>query len=87
MITMYLKDADALAICTEWSIFRTPDFEKMKASDEEQQVIFDGRNLFDLEQMKDAGFYYNSIGQKNNSIDYEKGIGNRWCRVFGLPFM
>ncbi|HMT36809.1 MAG TPA: UDP-glucose/GDP-mannose dehydrogenase family protein, partial [Chitinophagaceae bacterium] len=58
-----LEGADALAICTEWSIFRTPDFEKMKAS-MKQQVIFDGRNLFDLEQMKDAGFYYNSIGRK-----------------------
>lgn len=58
-----LKDADALAICTEWSIFRTPDFDKMKMLMKEK-VIFDGRNLFDVEQMKDAGFYYNSIGRK-----------------------
>ncbi len=58
-----LQDADALAICTEWSIFRTPDFEKMKTLMKEK-VIFDGRNLFDLIQMQDAGFYYNSIGRK-----------------------
>ncbi len=61
-----LKEADALAICTEWSIFRTPDFDKMKSLMKEK-VIFDGRNLFDLEQMKDAGFYYNSIGRKTIS--------------------
>lgn len=58
-----LKDADALAICTEWSIFRTPDFERMKSLMKEK-VIFDGRNLFDLEQIREAGFYYNSIGRK-----------------------
>jgi UDPglucose 6-dehydrogenase len=58
-----LSDADALVIVTEWSVFRTPDFERvkelMKAS-----VIFDGRNLYDLEKMVDCGFYYNSIGRK-----------------------
>lgn len=61
-----LKDVDALAICTEWSIFRTPDFDKMKSMMKSKR-IFDGRNLFDLEQMKDAGFYYNSIGRKTIS--------------------
>jgi len=58
-----LQNADALAICTEWSIFRTPDFERMKSLMKEK-LIFDGRNLFDLEQMREAGFYYNSIGRK-----------------------
>nr|MBP6315574.1 UDP-glucose/GDP-mannose dehydrogenase family protein [Chitinophagaceae bacterium] len=61
-----LRDVDALAICTEWSIFRTPDFDKMKSM-MKSKCIFDGRNLFDLEQMKDAGFYYNSIGRKTIS--------------------
>lgn len=61
-----LMDVDALAICTEWSIFRTPDFDKMKSMMKSKR-IFDGRNLFDLEQMKDAGFYYNSIGRKTIS--------------------
>ncbi|WP_462264224.1 UDP-glucose dehydrogenase family protein [Mucilaginibacter sp.] len=58
-----LKDADALLIVTEWSVFRTPDFdfvkEKLKAP-----VIFDGRNLYDLDRMQECGFYYNSIGRK-----------------------
>lgn len=58
-----LHDADALMILTEWSLFRTPDFEKI-ASLMKQKVIFDGRNLYNLEQLEDFGFYYNSIGRK-----------------------
>jgi UDPglucose 6-dehydrogenase len=58
-----LNDADALMILTEWSLFRTPDFEKI-ASLMKQKVIFDGRNLYNLEQLEDFGFYYNSIGRK-----------------------
>lgn len=54
-------DADALAIVTEWSEFRNPDFDyvklKMKAP-----VIFDGRNLYDRERMARRGFYYAGIG-------------------------
>jgi UDPglucose 6-dehydrogenase len=61
-----LNDADALAICTEWTIFRTPDFDTMKAS-LKAPVIFDGRNLYDLEDIKMAGFYYESIGRKTIS--------------------
>ena len=57
-----LKDADALIIATEWSLFRTPEFEKMKSL-MMQPVIFDGRNLYDLKQMEELGFYYNSIGR------------------------
>ncbi len=55
--------ADFLAILTEWTEFRTPDFAKIKTSLKEP-VIFDGRNLYDLEDIKSAGFYYNSIGRK-----------------------
>ncbi len=58
-----LKDADALVIATEWSEFRTPDFEKM-SSLLNQKVIFDGRNLFDLKQMEDQGYHYVSIGRR-----------------------
>jgi UDPglucose 6-dehydrogenase len=58
-----LKDADALLIATEWSAFRTPDFNRMKGA-LKQPVIFDGRNLFDLEEMSNKGFYYESIGRK-----------------------
>lgn len=57
-----LKDADALVICTEWALFRTPDFEKMKKM-MKSKVIFDGRNLYDTEQMKQLGFSYFSIGR------------------------
>ena len=58
-----LEGADALLIATEWSVFRNPDFEKM---DEvlKSKVVFDGRNLFDLQKMIDLGYYYNSIGRK-----------------------
>lgn len=56
------KDVDALIICTEWSIFRTPDFNKLKQN-MNSPVIFDGRNLYDVHEMKGEGFYYNSIGR------------------------
>ncbi len=58
-----LEDADALMIVTEWSVFRTPDFDRMNSL-MKSQVIFDGRNLYDLQKMIDCGFYYNSIGRK-----------------------
>jgi UDPglucose 6-dehydrogenase len=57
-----LKGADALAIVTEWSEFRRPDFEKMRKL-MRSPVIFDGRNLFEPEQMKQSGFTYYSIGR------------------------
>jgi UDPglucose 6-dehydrogenase len=63
-----LKDADALVIATEWSEFRTPDFSKMKSL-LKNPVIFDGRNLFDLSQMQDCGFYYESIGRKTITLN------------------
>jgi len=58
-----LPNADALMIVTEWSVFRTPDFDKM-SSLMKSKVIFDGRNLYDLQKMIDCGYYYNSIGRK-----------------------
>ncbi len=54
--------ADALLICTEWSEFRTPDFEALTAS-LKNKVVFDGRNLYDLPSMKEKGFHYESIGR------------------------
>jgi UDPglucose 6-dehydrogenase len=57
-----IKNADALVIATEWQLFRTPDFDKL-ATDMNQKVIFDGRNLYDVKEMKDLGFYYASIGR------------------------
>jgi UDPglucose 6-dehydrogenase len=58
-----LEDADALLIVTEWSLFRTPDFDQV-SSLLKNKVIFDGRNLYDLQKMVDLGYYYNSIGRK-----------------------
>ena len=58
-----LTNADALVISTEWSIFRTPDFKRVK-KELKQPVIFDGRNLYDIKDMENEGFYYSSIGRK-----------------------
>lgn len=57
-----LKNADALIICTEWSVFRTPDFQELEVL--RDKVIFDGRNLYDVAQMEGMGFYYSSIGRE-----------------------
>ena len=58
-----LKDADCLLICTEWSEFISPSFDKMKSL-MNKSVIFDGRNIFDLEVMQNNGFHYESVGRK-----------------------
>ena len=57
-----LNGADALLICTEWGIFRNPDFTRMKSLMKDA-VLFDGRNLFEIGEMNDKGFYYCSIGR------------------------
>ena len=57
-----LKGADALGILTEWNEFREPDFARMRSL-MRAPVIFDGRNLFDLQQMRTHGFTYFSIGR------------------------
>jgi UDPglucose 6-dehydrogenase len=59
-----LENADALIIVTEWNTFRTPDFKKMKSL-MNTNCIFDGRNLFELEEMIQEGFEYYSIGRKD----------------------
>ncbi|MHB8260495.1 MAG: UDP-glucose dehydrogenase family protein [Bacteroidia bacterium] len=58
-----LQNADALIIATEWSLFRTPDFDQV-SSLLKNKVIFDGRNLYSLEQMKKLNYYYCSIGRE-----------------------
>lgn len=57
-----LEGADCLCIMTEWQEFRSPDFERI-ASVLNEPVIFDGRNVYDLDQMKSLGFQYISIGR------------------------
>jgi UDPglucose 6-dehydrogenase len=58
-----LKGADALIICTEWSKFREPDFERMQSL-MKAPVIFDGRNLYNPAKLANLGFTYFYIGQK-----------------------
>lgn len=58
-----LRGADALLIATEWSLFRTPDFERV-SSLLKNKAIFDGRNLYGIDQMKELGYYYTSIGRE-----------------------
>ena len=58
-----LENADALAIVTEWAAFRNPDFTKIKTTIK-APVVFDGRNLYNIERMEDLGFHYESIGRK-----------------------
>jgi UDPglucose 6-dehydrogenase len=57
-----LDGADALIIATEWSEFRTPDFDMIN-SRLKNKVIFDGRNLFDVKYISDLGYHYESIGR------------------------
>jgi UDPglucose 6-dehydrogenase len=57
-----LAGADILVIATEWSEFRTPDFEII-VKELPSKVIFDGRNLFDVTKMKEMGYHYESIGR------------------------
>jgi UDPglucose 6-dehydrogenase len=59
-----LADADALIIATEWSEFRTPDFELMAKVLKQKKIVFDGRNLFDVTRMNELGYKYESIGRK-----------------------
>ncbi|MFN6377678.1 MAG: UDP-glucose dehydrogenase family protein [Flavobacteriales bacterium] len=63
-----LKDADALLICTEWGVFRTPDFDKITAA-LKSKVIFDGRNLYDLDKMRKLGYFYKSVGRETVHFD------------------
>lgn len=58
-----LEGADALLIVTEWPQFRTPDFDRMDSL-LKNKVIFDGRNLYELNQMAELGYTYYSIGRQ-----------------------
>ena len=57
------ENADAIVIATEWSVFRNPDFDRISELLKEK-VIFDGRNLYDLQKMTELGYKYYSIGRK-----------------------
>lgn len=59
-----IEGADALLIMTEWPVFRTPDFERLSKT-LKNKVIFDGRNLYEPNQLEELGFKYYSIGRRN----------------------
>ena len=61
-----LSGADFLIIATEWSEFRTPDFERM-GKEIKHKIIFDGRNLFEVSKMKELGYHYESIGRADSN--------------------
>ena len=61
-----LTGAEALIIATEWSEFRTPDFERMD-KEIKHKIIFDGRNLFDVYKMRELGYHYESIGRAESN--------------------
>jgi UDPglucose 6-dehydrogenase len=67
-----LEGADALIIATEWNEFRTPNFLKIVTA-LKNKVIFDGRNLFETNAIKELGFYYESIGREVAAPD---NVGN-----------
>jgi len=67
-----LKDADALAIVTEWNEYRNPDFERI-ADLLKQPVIFDGRNLYEPRRLKYLGFDYFAIGRNGKLFSSERG--------------
>ncbi|WP_207495281.1 nucleotide sugar dehydrogenase [Aridibaculum aurantiacum] len=70
-----LEGADALIVATEWAEFRTPDFEKMETR-LKSKVVFDGRNVFDLEKMEELGYYYKSIGRRTVvPVNLEEELG------------
>ncbi len=61
------QGADALLIATEWAVFRNPNFEKVSAGLKEK-VVFDGRNLYELEKMRSLGYHYESIGRNMSLV-------------------
>jgi len=63
-----LKDADFLIIATEWALFRTPEYNRIEEL-MKNKIIFDGRNLYEIDQMKNRGFIYYSVGRP--SLDTE----------------
>jgi len=57
-----LENADGLIVCTEWSVFRSPDYDRIKTM-MKNNLVFDGRNVFEPSSMKERGFDYYSIGR------------------------
>lgn len=63
-----LNEANALIIATEWSEFRTPDFDRMDLLMYGNKIVFDGRNLFEVNKMEELGYHYESVGRNSNKL-------------------
>ena len=65
-VDMYdvLENVDALVLCTEWNEFRSPDFNKLKLLMKEK-VIFDGKNIYDSQNLSSFGFEHFQVGVKS----------------------
>lgn len=63
-----LQGADALAVCTEWNLYRSPNFDQIRAT-LKNPVIFDGRNIYNPKRMEEAGFTYYAIGRGVTNFD------------------
>ncbi len=70
-----LEGADALAVVTEWKVFRSPDFARIKAM-LKNPVIFDGRNLYDPPVVESAGLAYYGIGRGRSTVAANKGMND-----------
>jgi UDPglucose 6-dehydrogenase len=70
-----LEDVDALAVVTEWKVFRSPDFARIKAM-LKNPVIFDGRNLYDPPVVESAGLAYYGIGRGRSTVAANKGMND-----------
>ena len=68
-----LKDCDALALVTEWAMFRRPDFEKIK-SEMKRSIIFDGRNLYDAQNLHNLGIEYHALGRPTANTNRFGGL-------------
>jgi UDPglucose 6-dehydrogenase len=64
-----LEKADALIICTEWKIFRAPNFELIKST-LANPIVFDGRNLYEPERMLEYGFEYYAVGRGKSVLQH-----------------
>jgi UDPglucose 6-dehydrogenase len=63
-----LHGADALVILTEWKVFKSPDFDSLKAN-LKTPLIFDGRNLYEPDSMRELGIEYHAIGRQHAQQD------------------
>jgi len=70
-----LEGADALAVVTEWKVFRSPDFARIKSM-LKNPVIFDGRNLYDPPMVESAGLAYYGIGRGRSTVATKKGMND-----------